>query len=308
MKKEVLMDIKMTLEMIDKKKNDDIVEISDRKKFLFWAKSSDSFSKISQCYSFSNENLREYYDLFNMRNKKVLTVCGSGDQVLSAVLKGAKKVDTFDSNKLAYYNLMLKKYAIENLSYEDFIKFYTLNNHSIDRTLYYNKIIKNVSESDSVLFWNSIFENDDNNLLWCYFSTISNWNLINKRIPYVEKKNYNLLKDKLVDYSFNYKNIDMFQINKNFKDNYDFINLSNICQYVSDKEKFIDFVKQLSNKNLNKNGSILLNYIWNNNHRYYCDEVVYEKLNALSYPINEIAIYDDKCSSGEIKVYTKKSK
>lgn len=65
---------------------------------------------------------------FDINNGNVLTVCGSGDQVLSSILYGAKKVDTFDSNKLAYYNLKLKLAVLKTLEYEEFINFYSIEN------------------------------------------------------------------------------------------------------------------------------------------------------------------------------------
>ena len=46
---------------------------------------------------------------------------------------GAKKVDTFDSNKLAYYNLKLKLAVLKTLGYEEFINFYSIDNSLIDR-------------------------------------------------------------------------------------------------------------------------------------------------------------------------------
>lgn len=92
-----------TLEVISKNKNDSI-------------KYAD-FSEFSPCYKFSNENLAAYYDKFNnsIDNGRILTVCGSGDQVLSSILYGAKSIDCFDSNYLTYYGMMLKIYILLNI-------------------------------------------------------------------------------------------------------------------------------------------------------------------------------------------------
>ena len=84
----------------------------------------EGFKEISPLFRFSNENISEYYKLYNFNNKDVLTVIGSGDQALSAIYRGAKKVDVFDINKLSYYLLMLKKYAIKSLTYNEFITFF----------------------------------------------------------------------------------------------------------------------------------------------------------------------------------------
>lgn len=305
MDKEVCRDIRLTLEMVYKNKG---LKYDDHRRSLSWAKDSACFSQISPCYLFSNENLKSYYENLDLKGKSVLTVTGSGDQVLSAILYGAKSVDTFDSNKLAYYNLMLKKYAIVSLNYDEFSKFYCLYD-VYDRLKQYEKISQNIKEEDIKTFWNKFFFDAQDNFYYYSLGKGGPLPLIEKRIPYMNDRNYNLLKGNIIDCKINYKNLDVFKLPLEFNDKYCFINLSNILQYILNKDKFIKLVHELSINNLLDDGSILLNYYWNSTSDSvdYSNHEVYIKLNANKYLIDDTATVDQKVS-GSIMVYTKKSK
>ena len=75
---------------------------------------------------------------------------------------GAKKVDTFDSNKLAYYNLKLKLAVLKTLGYEEFINFYSIENSLIDRLKCYKDISDNICDNDIKLYWDEIFKKYSN--------------------------------------------------------------------------------------------------------------------------------------------------
>lgn len=59
-------------------------------------------------YAFTNENLTCLKDLYDFKDKKVLTVLGSGDQYFSSVLFGAKEVDVYDIEPKAWDYFVLK--------------------------------------------------------------------------------------------------------------------------------------------------------------------------------------------------------
>lgn len=193
---------------------------------LSWGKKSKPFSKFSQCYLFSNENLSAYYDKMNIDSNNVLTVTGSGDQILSAVLLNAKVIDTFDSNMLSYYNLMLKKYSILSFDYKDFKKFYFLDSCS-NRLDMYKNISCNIKEAPIRIFWDEFFANDANLFKYCFLSTNDLLSLVEKRIPYMNSSDYVALKSKLLNCNINFKNVDILDISKTFFNDYSFINLSN---------------------------------------------------------------------------------
>lgn len=78
-------------------------------------------------YPFTNENLTSYQNLYHFDNAKVLSVLGSGDQYFSSILYGAKEVELFDCNFLAWDFFVLKFYGILTLSYEEFYDFFVKN-------------------------------------------------------------------------------------------------------------------------------------------------------------------------------------
>lgn len=294
---EVLDDIVATLDLINEQK-----KRSDERYYNF---KRESFSKISPCYLFSNENLREYYPHFQLKNSNVLTVCGSGDQVMSSILYDAKNIDTFDSNKLAYYNLMLKIAAVKTLTYENFLSFYSINDLNVDRLKFYEKISSNITNREIKLFWDTIFEDCFVNFSWLFLGVAGCNELVSKRIPYMDKQNFNILKDKIDESNINFKNIDIFQIFDEFKKEYSFINLSNIYGYIKDKNKFIELSNKLKNYRLSNNGAILLNYNWSIDIcSFKNDNEIFEKLKAESILINDLACNNSK-DKGCIKVLKK---
>ena len=295
MNKEVLKDLNDTLKMINDNRNNDRYS---------WMKKSGTYGKISQCYAFSNENLSWYYPLFDIKNNDVLTVCGSGDQVLSALLYDAKSVDVFDSNKLAYYHLMLKIGAIKSLDFEEFINFYTLSDFKRKDNIYYEYIEKNIIDDNVREFWKYIITNDDN-LRHCFIGNNVNPNFISNKIPYLDKEKYYLLKDKLDESKIRFENTDIFNILRLFGKEYSFINLSNILYYILDKDAYVYFISCLSKQNLKANGSILLNYYWDNSLIDEKNKIIYQKLGVDSYECDYHDNNQNQQIQEEIKVYTK---
>jgi len=303
MDKQLCYDIELFLKMIKKQA---CSKKSDYNRILDWAKSDNKFSLVSPCYLYSNENLRFYYDKINMNRKNVLTVTGSGDQVLSAILYGAKHVDTFDSNRLTYYNLMLKKYAVMALSYDEFRNFYFLT-YNYNRLDNYNKISKYIKEKEIKYFWDNIFLCQPENFQYCYLSKESNYHLIVRRIPYMDLNNYEILKKSINDCDIVYKNIDILNIDNYYNNCYSFINLSNILDYISNKQNFIDLVQNMDKNKLADNGTILLNYYWSTL-AYESDKsnaFVYDTLAVSNDIIDDVAV-SDKRQKGNVIVYTKK--
>ena len=72
---------------------------------------------MEKVYGFTNENINVFPEFFNFDNANVLTVLGSGDQYFGALLNGARDVEVFDINYLAWYHFLLKYTAIKILSY-----------------------------------------------------------------------------------------------------------------------------------------------------------------------------------------------
>lgn len=79
---------------------------------------------MNYVYQFTNENLSSYKDLYHFDNAKVLSVLGSGDQYFSSLLYGAKEIELYDCNFLAWDFFVLKFYSILTLDYEEFYDFF----------------------------------------------------------------------------------------------------------------------------------------------------------------------------------------
>lgn len=79
---------------------------------------------MKKVYPFTNENLSEYKRFFSFEGARIVSVVGSGDQYFASILNGAREVELYDINENACHYFILKFYAIQRLSYEDFICFF----------------------------------------------------------------------------------------------------------------------------------------------------------------------------------------
>ena len=194
--------------------------------------------KYYKVYDFTNENVACLDQLYDFKDAKVLSVVGSGDQYFASILNGAKQVDLFDVNPTSYLYFLLKFYAIRELEYDEFYKFFIekdfANIHiylKLNRVLpkevleYYKYIVMNIDDLTKV------FRKDGVNLLnrknqKYYFKTEK------PVIPYLNREVYyelkKLLKKQNVPYFFE---CDLMDLEKKIKEKYDIILLSNIYNH-----------------------------------------------------------------------------
>lgn len=220
-----------------------------------------NFHEYSAVYTFSNEDLYNEYFKTNFKTKAVLTVTASGDQTLEAILRGSKKIDTFDISSFTKYYLKLKIAAIKSLTKDEFISFFITSENIFDIDLY-EKIRKELDRND-LLFWDSLFD---------YFEPkrIYNSRIFSMVVPYsnnyiIKYEELKSLIDKAIinSYDCNITNITDF-----FKTKYDVIILSNILQYAeifninNTNEEILKFILKVSNL-LNNNGIMLAHYLFN---------------------------------------------
>ena len=222
-------------------------------------------------YTFTTENISDYIKYFDLKNKSLLTVGSSGDQVLNAFCCGARDITLFDINEYALYYLYLKVSSILTLDYKEFQEFffkrynnkpgYSNEKMFLKETFDKVKSTLRLFNYEAYLFYDELFHlyspinirenlfNDDEyrNII------INNFNIYLKN-----EKTYNELKKKL--YSFTVKNINGDILKDNLKYKYDNIFLSNISTVIG-LEKFKQLIKKMDN-NLNNNGSMLLTYLW----------------------------------------------
>ena len=189
--------------------------------------------RFNSIYPFTSENIAGYMKDLDLTGKKVVTVTGSTDHILNAILLGATEITTFDINPLTKPYMDLKISALKNLSYEDFIKLLLFeSNINLDYS-----IISSLDMSDeSKMFWLEQLSKFDNNGIELRNSSLFNTKYFNPNSKlwqnlYLEKNKYNLLKQQLKDVNITFINTSLKDLK--FDGNFDYMFLSNISDYLS---------------------------------------------------------------------------
>lgn len=226
------------------------------------------FSKYSKMYIMTTENINGYYQYLCFQGKSVLTVTSSFDQALNAILYGARKVTTFDINKLSFYIANLKLAAVKSLTYDEFVEYFLGNNPFNYETYkkimpflnkkvrdYFNEIYKYYRYNGYAIKNSFLFHHGHKNNL--------------EDNSYLLDDNYNILKEKIKDTQVEFINCSILDLPKKLKKKrYDLILLSNISDYAKSffegnyLHKYFAFIKNDITKLLNKDGLIQAAYIY----------------------------------------------
>lgn len=207
----------------------------------------DMFHTNSAVYKISNERIQDYRKYFKNRDK-VLSVIGSGDQILNCILNGTKNIDAFDISVFPKYFLELKIAAIKALTIDEYIDFfYEVTNRDEVYEEMYDRIALFLKAS-FLEFWNSLF----NFFEWkdIYNSTMFSSepyitsNAINQNIFLQSESEYNRLRSLLSDVNIKYYEGDILELSLYLRDSYDLVYLSNIIYY-SNKEKYREMLGNL---------------------------------------------------------------
>ncbi len=122
-----------------------------------------TFHSESFIYKKTNEKLNEFIDLL-LNKDKVLSVIGSGDQILNTLLTKPSKIDAFDISVFPKFFLKLKIASIKSLSRDEYIKFFfSTTETGLDEyydDLYFDKIRKEL-DSETEDFWTYLFQYND---------------------------------------------------------------------------------------------------------------------------------------------------
>ncbi len=250
-------------------------------------KGSTDFSKYCLLYSRTNENVEAYMEQLkdSINDKKVLTVCSTGDQAIATAFYGAKEIDLFDCNRLSYYFAMLKIAALKALDYKAFLYcFYNKENIDFKAILHLYPEIARCMDDDAKLFWNSMLKSNWRNPLSFAFNYSSENKIITvdsiNALPFLKEEDYNVAKDRITKSRINFEHCEMSNIPKNFSGGYGFINLSNIARYI-EREKGLEFLigilNEIDSKNLDDNGEMLFHYKWYNTDSSYTPHNEFER-------------------------------
>ncbi len=219
-----------------------------------------TFHSESFIYKKTNEKLNEFIDLL-LNKDKVLSVIGSGDQILNTLLTKPSKIDAFDISVFPKFFLKLKIASIKSLSRDEYIKFFfSTTETGLDEyydDLYFDKIRKEL-DSETEDFWTYLFQYNDwydiyNSTLFSSESVIEEQALVQNK--YLEKDEYYKLRKILQNTEINYIESNLLDLRIN--DTYDLIYLSNILEYVK-KSAYFDKIDELSNKSK----GIIISYIF----------------------------------------------
>ena len=212
---------------------------------------------IEKVYPFTNENLYQLFHQLDVKGKSVATTGSSGDQILAALLFGAKDVTLVDGNLYSKPFIDYKFACIKNLSYEEFKKNFIDSNNYFDFEIF--KKISHDLDQDSLVFWGTIYNhiNDAQEIK----RRIANFNNQRPKTDFLYNEDVypvlqEILREKALKIKFEIAEFNDFP--KVLTGSYDAILLSNIFQYVN-HEDYIRVIMDLQEK-LNQNGKIQLNY------------------------------------------------
>lgn len=222
-------------------------------------------------YPYTTENISGYIDNFNLKDKSLLTVGSSGDQVINAILKGCKNITLIDINNYAKYYYYLKISSILCLDIEEFMNFicyvdypeYCQDNKNALNKDTFNKIKTTLRllDYESYIFWDELIQTYKSPIVRSslFFRDEYRHNVLKEINIYLSSKNmYNKTKEKIKKVKPKFINADLFNISLDKK--YDNIWLSNISSYLT-IEEFKYLLHKIS-PFLNDDGMLLAAYLY----------------------------------------------
>ena len=194
------------------------------------ASSKLKFSNRSFIYTFTNECIKEYLKYFELKDKNILTVTGSGDHILNMLLD-VDNIDTFDINLYAYYFYVLKSYALVTLELDEYLNFF------LDKEISYNKkMFDKIKQNWKQDYIRDFFEYVFKNYYIKHTSLFTNNKYQDrekfiKNNTYLEEQNYYKLKNNILNKKVNFINSNLTKLTLDKK--YDYIFISNITDYLN---------------------------------------------------------------------------
>ena len=255
------------------------------------------FQTESFIYTFTNENLKGYLPYFELEDKDILTVTGSGDHILNLLLS-VDSIDTFDINLFAYYFFILKKYAIVALEVDEYLDFFSDHNPSFDSKMFDHVKLYWKEDQEALAFFEYLFH-----LNQAYYLKKTPMFVNNKTdsIPtnrerniYLAEQNYYKLKRTILEkkVTFHHNNIKSLHLDKKF----DYIFISNITDYLHNMfsddvlRKYKKFVYSSLVPMLKKDGKVV-SYLYDGKMNGFSGEQV---SNILHYNFEQKPVGQDK--------------
>ncbi len=255
-------------------------------------KKDQSACSFNNLYPFTTENIDGYIDLFDLKNKSLLTLGSSLDQAINAGLVGCKNITIFDICPLTKFYYFFKLASLLSLEREMFLRFLCKTNYrkntSSNPNLYKNHIFSKIKETlksldyESYVIWDYLFKNYEskeiNRLFRLDINPVDSIIGFNRYL--VNDDMYKLARKKMLEVDIKF--IEGTVLSPNLNEKYDNVWLSNVGKYLTEEENSIMIEKMASL--LNQNGKMLMNY-------FYFDDIPCEVENAyMSYEYEKVII------------------
>lgn len=268
------------------------------------------FHTYSMIYRTTNENIsHDPYVEALQHNGRVLSITASGDQIINSILYGGQDITGVDISVFPKYFVALKLAALQTLDKDEYL-LYILGNDTSTPPLsidLYNKVRENL-DSYAKRFWDKIFNSNSpkelsSSPLFSYFSPSFKTMIANN--PYLQDKNYNLVRTRLENAKVLLYDFNLFNIEKSDFGDFDLILLSNVLNYMSNNGKWVDdsvkcYRDCFNRLPLRENGiAVAYNFIFNGG--------LYKKLNGGKFKVyrvkedvktadikNEIIVYQNQ--------------
>lgn len=217
-----------------------------------------AYGNTSSIYKFSNENISSYFH-YLQNKEKVLTVIGSGGQIINGILAGTRDFDCFDISVFPEYYLYLQLASVLTLTKEEYLEYYFSDDRDV---LFCDELYDKISpalKGKYKEFWDTLYMFDDgidiyNSLLFkndLFFRR----NIIENN-PYLQENNFEKLRSILQEESIRIKPMVADVTASSFPTSYDLINLSNILTYhFKSIEEYVEFFS--NNLPLKENGQTI---------------------------------------------------
>ena len=267
------------------------------------------YQKYDRVYAFTNENIYGYMNQLDFEGKdNALCIMSSGDHPFNAALYGIKDIDTFDVNILTeYYVLGIKRSAILAFDYINYISFMNKlldENTSLDQINDLINLIIPYMDEKYKIYWRSLIDyyhylqKDSRNYINIFRLLLLD---INKLDGYMvnsylkDEISYNKLRSNIGKLNINFKECCFNDLTNSFNNEYDFIFLSNILDYLHldfdcnwDYKKLVE-IEQTLMPLLKNDGMIALNYIYNYfyiNYNRYSENII----NCTNFTKNDLTV------------------
>lgn len=245
------------------------VELEQLKELLKDSSFANNFGMFCRVYNMTTENIFGFLNNYDLRDKKVLTVAGSGDQRLNSYLLGASDVTCFDINPLTELNMELKDRALETLSLDEFLDFFGIVNGYYDENSVLDfRLFDKFSillDSDTYDFYNYVIQNNKGKDI--YFDG-DDLNIIEKMNGYLNYENYLKLQNTIKNKKIKFIDTDIHSLPDRLNgEKFDMILLSNISDYThhiyeeDDLKQFRELIDKLMD-NLKLYGIMQVGYIY----------------------------------------------